>query len=76
MLFKMIKASKPDFHEDNKPCEKAFIHTYDNGAFGISKVWMVEINTLEDLLALRDEVHEELVIGQNDWITIYDDFIE
>ena len=37
---------------------------------------LLEINTLEDLLALRDEVHEELVIGQNDWITIYDDFIE
>lgn len=76
MLFKIAKASRLDFNEDRKPCKNAFVHTYDNAPFGIKKVWMVEINTLEDLIALRDEVGEELVIGQNDWITIYDDFIE
>lgn len=72
MLFKITKASKPGFHEDIKPCKSAFIHTYETG----EKVWMVELNTLADLMALRDEISEELVIGLNDWITVYDDFIE
>ena len=47
-----------------------------NGSDTTSGIKLLDFNTLEDLLALRDEVHEELVIGQNDWITIYDDFIE
>lgn len=60
------------FEEKNKPCKNAFIEKYANG----SKEWVVEFNDIEDLLALRDEVNEELVIGLNDQITIYDDFIE
>lgn len=72
MLFKITKASSPGFHEDNKPCKNAFAHTYETG----EKVWVIEINTVEELTALRDEVNEELVIGLNNWITVYDDFIE
>ena len=80
MLFKITKASyftnewsfSERFKEENKPCKDAVLKTYKNG----EKEWIVEINTLEDLLAIRKEVNEELVIGLNDTITIYNDFIE
>lgn len=80
MSFKITKASyftnewsfSERFKEENKPCKNAFLKVYENG----NKEWVVEINTLEELIALRKEVNEELVIGLNDTITIYDDFIE
>ena len=80
MLFKITKSSYftkewafgERFKEENKPCKNAILKTYENGV----KEWTVEINTLEDLLYLRKEVNEELVIGLNDTITVYDDFIE
>ena len=80
MLFKITKASyftnelafEERFKEENKPCKNAILKTYENGV----KEWIIEVNTLEDLLALRKEVNEELIIGLNDTITIYDDFIE
>ena len=80
MVFKITKASyftnewsfSERFKEENKPCKDAVLKTYNNS----EKEWTVEINTLEDLLAIRKEVNEELVIGLNDTITIYNDFIE
>lgn len=77
MLFKITKASyftnewsfNERFKEENKPCNKAVFDAK-------TKEWVVEINTLEDLLDIRNEVNEELVIGLNDRITVYDDFIE
>lgn len=77
MLFKITKASyytnewsfNERFKEENKPSDKAVFDAE-------TKEWVVEINTLEDLLSLRNEVNEELVIGLNDRITVYDDFIE
>lgn len=80
MLFKIVKASyftnewafAERFKEENKPCKNAVLDAYGNGVKG----WTVEINTLKDLLDLRKEINEELVIGLNDTITIYDDFIE
>ena len=80
MVFKITKASyftnewsfSESFKEENKPCKDAVLKTYNNS----EKEWTVEINTLEDLLAIRKEVNEELVIGLNDTITIYNDFIE
>lgn len=76
MLFKITKASyytnEWSFNERlkdaNKPCKNAVLND--------AKEWVVEINTLEDLLAIRNEVSEELVIGLNDTITVYDDFME
>lgn len=76
MLFKITKASyytnEWSFNErlkdENKPCK--------NAVFNNAKEWVVEIDTLEDLLAIRNEVSEELVIGLNDTITVYDDFME
>lgn len=72
MLFKITKASKPGFHEGDKPCKKASVLLHDTG----EKEWIVEINTLTDLLDLQKELSEELILGFNDRITIYDDFIE
>ena len=80
MLFKIIKASyftnewafNERFKEENKPCKNAFLKAYANNEME----WVVEINTLEDLLSLRKEVNEELIFGLNDRITIYNDFIE
>lgn len=76
MLFKITKASyytnEWSFNErlkdENKPCTNAVLND--------AKEWVVEIDTLEDLLAIRNEVSEELVIGLNDTITVYDDFME
>lgn len=81
MLFKITKASyftnewafDERFKEENKPCKNAFIKVYSNKN---EREWVVEINTLEELLALRNEVNEELIFGLNDRITIYNDFIE
>lgn len=80
MVFKITKASyftnewafSERFKEENKPCKNAFIKVYENN----TKEWVVELNTLEELIALRDEVNEELVIGLNNTITVYNDFIE
>ena len=80
MLFKITKASyftnewafEERLKEENKPCKNAFLKAYGNGV----EDWVMEINTLEDLLSLRKEVNEELIIGLNDTITIYNDFIE
>lgn len=80
MLFKIVKASyfinewsfNERFKEENKPCKNAFIKVYPNGV----KEWVVKIDTLEELMALRKEVNEEIIFGLNDRITIYNDFIE
>ena len=37
--------------------------------------FLIEINTLEDLLSLKMECGEDLIIG-SDFICIYDDFYE
>ena len=38
-------------------------------------IWYVEINTLEELMALQEEVGCELVVG-DDEIVIYDGYLE
>lgn len=77
MLFRIMKASNPidangSTEESHRPCKNAFLHQYPTG----EKVWMIRINTLEELIALRDEVQDELIIGLNDWITVYDACVE
>ena len=78
MKFLIGKAS--DWHGDNKPCSKAIKigkNKYDNN------VWEVELNTLDDILALMNECDKDLVIGESYYddehkyeITIYDDYME
>lgn len=40
------------------------------------KTWVVEINSLEELLSLMDEVRVEIVIGRSNKITNIDGYIE
>ena len=40
------------------------------------KTWVVDINTLEELLALMDEVRVEIVIGRPNKVTNTDGYIE
>lgn len=80
MKFKIEKASyyttewnfNERFNEESKPCKNAVLEKDEAGV----KAWVVEIDTMEDLLALRKEVNEELIIGLNGVITIYNDLIE
>lgn len=37
--------------------------------------WFVDINTLEDLMALKEEVGHKLIIGSKE-IVIYDNYVE
>lgn len=37
--------------------------------------WFVDINTLEDLMALKEEVGHDLIVGIKE-IVIYDDYVE
>jgi hypothetical protein len=41
----------------------------------LGRKWFIEIDTLEDLMALRERVGDDLVLG-GDSITIYDDYME
>ena len=80
MKFRIEKASyyttewefNKRFNKESKPCRNTVLEKDDYGI----KSWTVEIDSLEDLMALRKEVNEELIIGLNGVITIYDDFIE
>lgn len=80
MKFRIEKASyyttewdfNKRFNKESKPCRNAVLEKDDYGI----KSWTVEIDSLEDLMILRKEVNEELIIGLNGAITIYDDFIE
>lgn len=80
MKFRIEKASyyttewefNKRFNNDSKPCKNAVLEKDEHGI----KAWTVEINSLEELLELRKEVNEELIIGLNGVITIYNDFIE
>jgi hypothetical protein len=38
--------------------------------------WKIEINTIEELIALRDEVKEDLVVTKQNSIIIYDGYLE
>lgn len=53
------------------------IKEYENfyGDKQVHDIWYVEINTLEELMALQEEVGCELVVG-DDEIVIYDGYLE
>jgi hypothetical protein len=64
MKFKICRASN-GYWDEPKPCD---------GAFAEDAKWMIEIATLEELMALEKAVGT-LIIG-SDGITIYDDYVE
>jgi hypothetical protein len=53
---------------EEKPCDGAFLV---DGEYG----WFIEINTLEELIALSVREDESLVVDK-DSIYIYDDYME
>ena len=79
MIFKVKRTSQWLFDINRSPCDGAFIK--DNW-------WVIELNTLEDLLSFQNKVGEEIIIGDTDtffgandmgvkyYIEIYDDYRE
>lgn len=62
-----------DYDCDNRPCERAYKNEHGK--------WMVDIATLEELIAIGEEVRRELILnvlsGWNEFtIEIYDDWRE
>jgi len=82
MKFRIKRTS--NFDGEEKPCEKAYGGEHLGGRANDVRVWYIDINTLDELIALRDEVENELIVGTayekelNDMpeIEIYDDYRE
>lgn len=60
-------------HSEKKPCDNAYLAGKDEWNYDIYKV---KIESLEDLIALRDEVNEDIIILLDGSIEIYDDYRE
>ena len=82
MKFRIKRTS--NWGGEEKPCEKAYGGKHLGGRADDVRVWYIDINTLDELIALRDEVENELIVGTanekelNDMpeIEIYDDYRE
>lgn len=81
MIFNIYRTSNVIFSENKPPCDKAFIKEFERRG----KDWFIELNTLEDLLNLKEEVGEPVIIddfwkddniGVKYSIEIYDDYRE
>ncbi len=82
MIFHIYRTNNFVFSENNPPCDKAFIKEFE----GHGKDWFIELNTLEDLLNLKEEVDEPVIIDDDFWkdnnigvkysIEIYDTYRE
>lgn len=91
MFFIIDRTSDYGFRKSDPPCKNAVVKTKTSKAClsipfekremeTVEKIeevpyWAVEINTLEDLMALRKEVDAALIIF-DDSIEIYDDYRE
>ena len=83
MKFAIVRASEVFQANRGSPCQNAQLIGKDRWG---DDLWAVEIDTLEDLLALKAEVAHSLILGSADkdvWdldikhsILIYDDYIE
>lgn len=69
MQFRISRASDREYWPDEGPCKTAF---QKKG----SEDWWVEIQTLEELLALQDSVDEDLILEKDRNIIVYDTYIE
>lgn len=102
MVFKISRTTDWGFEKNNPPCKNAVVgveeyqfkeRVFDENGKRIWQstprkrdIWTIEINTLEDLMALKKEVSEERKIGliifdgddENGMpeIEIYDDYRE
>lgn len=75
MIFEVERTSQWMFDENNPPCEGAFVKEFEitemkwNEPDTKKKVksWFIELNTLEDLLAFKEKIDEELIIRYSNW---------
>ena len=67
-----FRIERTSYFDNQKPCEQAYQDGKDKYGYDI---WVVDINTLEDLLSLKESVGEELIVGDG-YIEIYDDYRE
>lgn len=72
MKFKISRAS--DWNRVKAPVEEAVcINPTETRKY--RKHWEIEINTLEELIALSDREDTQLIIDKEN-ITVYDDYVE
>lgn len=75
MIFEIERTSQWNFDENEPPCDRAFIKEFEiietrwNKPDTKKKLksWFIELNTLEDLLTLKEEIGEELIIRNSNW---------
>ena len=70
MKFTIDRASDPWDEKKSKPCASA-APLVDGG-----DSWTVEINSIDELMALIAEVRSAVIVYGNKSITIYDDYVE
>lgn len=68
MIFNIYRTSNFAVSEDKPPCDKAFIKEFERHV-GADKIqdrdWFIELNTLEDLLNLKEETGEDVIISDS-----------
>jgi hypothetical protein len=69
MKFVLWRAS--GYRNPGKPCKNAYEEKNIYGAL----LWYIDINSMEELIALIKEVDDKLIVSDED-ITIYDDYVE
>ena len=82
MIFEVERTSQWMFDENKPPCDGAFVEEFEitktmwNGPAAKKKMkrWFIELNTLEDLLAFKEEIDEELIITHSSWEEVIKDF--
>lgn len=70
-----FRISRADYGKSGQPTAGAFdvVETWPDGY--PERRWFIEINTIEELMALIEREERDLIVGR-DSITIYDDYVE
>ena len=82
MIFEVERTSQWIFDENKPPCNGAFVEEFEitvlrqDGPAAKKKMkrWFIELNTLEDLLAFKEEIVGELIITYSNWEEVIKDF--
>lgn len=72
MEFKIERTS--DFTNRKQPCQNAYL-TDEKDDLGCN-IYKIKIESLEDFIALMNEVHETILLKEDMSIEIYDDWRE
>ena len=71
MKFEIWRASNWQ-NESESPCNKAYVDIEYNGS---NEKYLIDINTLEELMELIEEIDEDVIVNK-DRILIYDSWLE